>query len=94
MTGLIPTIGPPVMQKLFESNGLTHSESQTGSFVEPYIQARQSVLQRFTIDYVQDLLEKTRGNITQGARLAGLSRVALQKILRRTGVDPGQYRPE
>lgn len=60
--------------------------------VEPYSQARERVLQRFSTEYVDHLLEKTGGNISKGARLAGLSRVALQKILRRTGVDPENYR--
>ncbi|MFP4158437.1 MAG: sigma-54-dependent transcriptional regulator [Desulfobacterales bacterium] len=60
--------------------------------LEPYSQARERVLQRFSTEYVEHLLEKTGGNISKGARLAGLSRVALQKILRRTGVDPENYR--
>ena len=60
--------------------------------VEPYSQAKDRVLQQFSAEYAQQLLHKTGGNISRAAKLAGLSRVALQKILRRTGVDPAQYR--
>ncbi|MFW6055577.1 MAG: sigma-54-dependent transcriptional regulator [Thermodesulfobacteriota bacterium] len=60
--------------------------------VEPYNQGRQRVLHDYASSYAQNILQKTGGNISRAARLAGLSRVALQKILRRTGVDPRQYR--
>ncbi|MGM0646483.1 MAG: helix-turn-helix domain-containing protein, partial [Thermodesulfobacteriota bacterium] len=60
--------------------------------VEPYSQAKERVLQSFTAEYIHTLMQKTQGNVSQAARLAGLSRVALQKILRRTEVDPQHYR--
>ncbi|MBM9538064.1 sigma-54-dependent transcriptional regulator [Desulfobulbus alkaliphilus] len=59
--------------------------------VEPYIQARDRLLEGFTREYVQNLLGLSSGNITRAAQLAGLSRVAMQKILRRTGIDPAVY---
>jgi DNA-binding NtrC family response regulator len=58
----------------------------------PYSQAKERVLQQFTSQYARQLLHKTGGNVSQAAKLAGLSRVALQKMLRRIGVDPAQYR--
>ena len=63
-----------------------------GDGLEPYSQAKERVLQSFTTEYIHALLQKTRGNVSQAAKLAGLSRVALQKILRRTAVDPRNYR--
>lgn len=54
-----------------------------GEGLEPYKQAKERVLQRFTLKYVSQLLEKTGGNVTKAAELSGLSRVALQKIRRR-----------
>jgi len=62
--------------------------------LEPYNQAKERVLQKFSADYVEHLMQKTGGNISQAAKLGGLSRVALQKILRRTGVDPQKFREE
>jgi DNA-binding NtrC family response regulator len=58
---------------------------------EPYIQARDRLLEDFTREYVHNLLGMSAGNITRAAHLAGLSRVAMQKILRRTGIDPVPY---
>ncbi len=65
-----------------------------GSAVEPYSQAKDRVLHRFSAEYAHDLLQMTQGNVSRAAKLAGLSRVALQKILRKTGVDPSEYRPQ
>jgi len=66
--------------------------SATDVEMKPYMQARQSVLDHFTREYVQDLLSRTGGNISKAAKLAGLSRVAIQKILRRTGIRMEDYR--
>ncbi|MFO8033018.1 MAG: sigma-54 dependent transcriptional regulator [Desulfohalobiaceae bacterium] len=63
-------------------------------WIEPYSRAKDRVLQRFSAEYAQQLLQRTRGNVSQAAKLAGLSRVALQKLLRRTGVDPACFRQE
>lgn len=78
-----------------ENNGRTEQAKaghvQAGA-LEPYTQAKERVLQKFTTDYVHQLMQQTGGNISQAAKLAGISRVALQKILRRAGVDPREYR--
>jgi len=63
----------------------------TDAEVEPYMKARQCAMDLFTRNYVQSLLTKTGGNISQAARTAGLSRVAMQNILRRTGINPADY---
>ncbi len=60
-----------------------------GEGLEPYKQAKERVLQRFTLKYVSQLLEKTGGNVTRAAELSGLSRVALQKIRRRLEASSG-----
>jgi DNA-binding NtrC family response regulator len=58
----------------------------------PYKQAKYDVIHAFTRDYIHHLLTSTNGNISEAARLSGLSRVALQKILARLGDDAGKYR--
>lgn len=65
------------------------SESQGGDAVEPYKDAKERLLHRFTLKYVSSLLEKTGGNVTRAAELSGLSRVALQKIMRRLDFRSG-----
>jgi DNA-binding NtrC family response regulator len=57
--------------------------------IEPYKDAKERLLHRFTLKYVSDLLEKTNGNVTRAAELSGLSRVAVQKIMLRLDFTAG-----
>jgi transcriptional regulator with GAF, ATPase, and Fis domain len=59
---------------------------------ETYKEAKERCLDDFTRSYVQRLLEETAGNISQAARLSGLERVSLQKIVRRLGIDAEEFR--
>ncbi len=57
-----------------------------------YKPAKERVVNEFTQAYVTELLQKTRGNVSQAAELSGLGRASFQKILRRLGIKPGRYR--
>jgi DNA-binding NtrC family response regulator len=46
----------------------------------------------FTEAYIHDLLTQTRGNVSEAARVSGLSRPALQKILSRMGETAASFR--
>ena len=46
----------------------------------------------FTQSYVNELLTQTKGNVSEAARISGLSRVALQKILSRMGESAARFR--
>lgn len=63
-----------------------------GAEIEQYADAKNRVLNEFTGCYVRKILAATGGNISHGAKLAGMSRVALQKILRRMDIDPEAFR--
>lgn len=68
-------------------------EQQPGdTTTEPYIQARNRIMEQFTKKYVHNLLGVTAGNVSKAARMAGLSRVAMQKIIRRMQLNAGDYR--
>ncbi|MEF2144537.1 MAG: sigma-54 dependent transcriptional regulator [Desulfovibrionaceae bacterium] len=58
----------------------------------PYKEAKGKIMDDFTRAYVRDLLESTAGNISEAARVSGLSRVALQKILKRLDMDAEGFR--
>jgi DNA-binding NtrC family response regulator len=60
--------------------------------IAPYLQEKNRVLSAFTGEYMDNLLKITGGNISQAARVAGLSRQALQKIMVRKGIDSDAYR--
>lgn len=60
--------------------------------VIPYKEAKTEVLHSFTRTYTHALLTRTKGNVSEAARLSGLSRVALQKILGRTQIQAAQFK--
>jgi len=64
----------------------------SGSPLGEYKSAKAEVVSAFTQHYVRDLLAQTRGNVSEAARVSGLSRVALQKILVRMGESAARYR--
>lgn len=60
--------------------------------IAPYKVAKAALVDEFTQGYIAELLTSTGGNISEAARLSGLSRVALQKILTRLSIDVSEYR--
>ncbi|MFP4657316.1 MAG: sigma-54-dependent transcriptional regulator [Desulfonatronovibrionaceae bacterium] len=62
--------------------------------IAPYKEHKAAVVHDFTRVYVRNLLQKTKGNISEAARISGLERVSLQKILRRIGIDAEEFRKQ
>ncbi len=60
--------------------------------VMPYKDAKASLVESFSERYLRDLLESTGGNVTEAARLSGLSRVSIQKMVARYGIDAAAMR--
>ncbi len=79
-----------MVEKIPDALGGTDGYAAGG--IEAYTDAKSRVISAFTEAYVKKVLEKTGGNISHGAKLAGMSRVALQKILRRMEIDPERFR--
>ena len=52
-----------------------------------YEEAKQAALEVFQRRFLQRVLERTRGNVTQAADLCGLTRVAMQKLMRKLQLD-------
>lgn len=69
--------------------GLASVSSAAGDDPAPYKQAKAQVLDDFTRRYVRQVLERSGGNISEAARISGIERVSLQKIIKRTGGLPG-----
>ncbi len=57
-----------------------------------YKEAKQNVLDTFTTKYIAMLLTKTGGNVSKSAEHSGVSRAALQKIMKRLGISASEYR--
>jgi DNA-binding NtrC family response regulator len=52
----------------------------------PYHEAKDALLARFDREYCTDLLARANGNVSQAARIAGLERKYLYKVLERAGL--------
>jgi len=57
-----------------------------------YQEAKNQALEAFTRTYVDQLLGRTRGNVSEAARVSGLERASLQKILKRLGVGAQDFK--
>jgi DNA-binding NtrC family response regulator len=57
-----------------------------------YREAKHHLLDDFTRRYVRSLLAQTGGNISEAARVSGLERVSLQKILKRLSIEAGEFK--
>lgn len=60
--------------------------------VPAYKEAKEELLRRFMSQYVVRLLQDTGGNVSRAAEISGLTRAALQKIMRRTAIQANSFR--
>ncbi len=67
-------------------------EESNGKAVKPYQQAKEELLENFTREYITRLLGQTEGNVTRASDIAGISRTALQKIMRRYEIRSEDFR--
>ncbi|WP_457572440.1 sigma-54-dependent transcriptional regulator [Desulfovulcanus sp.] len=81
-------IDMPVLSLLTKGNGEKSME------LKPYKQAKAEVVDNFTRNYVTVLMRKAKGNVSEAARLSGLERVSLQKILKRLNINAQEFRME
>ena len=59
---------------------------------EPYQDLKEKAIESFTLAYLDRLLDRTAGNVSAAAKLSGMKRQSLQKIIKRYGVDVQQLR--
>lgn len=57
-----------------------------------YTRAKAQVIDNFEKKFLTSLMEKSRGNVTEAARMAGTERRCLGKLLQKYGIDKGQFR--
>lgn len=59
---------------------------------KPYKKLKAAVIHTFTVDYLRRLLAHTQGNITLSAKISGIKRQSLQKIIKRYDIPVESYR--
>ncbi len=62
--------------------------------VESYHSARKSVIAQFESRYVRWLVRRTRGNISEAARVAGIERATVYRLLHRHRVTTPIRQPD
>jgi len=67
-------------------------KDRPNSDVEPYKKAKEQAISSFTRGYVTMLLKVTGGNVSRAAEISGLTRAALQKIMRRHSIISSDFR--
>lgn len=87
------TIEAPLISLVEENNNTGPLLQADGSVaLRPYKDAKAEVVDTFTISYAKDLLTTAKGNVSEAARISGLSRVALQKIMTKFGIDAKAFK--
>jgi len=57
-----------------------------------YKEARRSLLERFNVKYISELLKECKGNVSLAAKKADLERQSLQHLMRKYGINSEEYR--
>ena len=92
-----PVISKDDLQAFIAQNGAFPSETPPwlpvgNDLFLGYKEAKDDLLQKFMSQYVVQLLQITRGNVSRAAEMSGLSRAALQKIMQRIDIKAGSFR--
>ena len=78
--------------KLTPQDGAQAPAASTSWDDRPYREAKEKTLLAFNTRYIGNLLSRSRGNVSQAARLCGMERQALQQIMRRYNIRADDYR--
>ncbi len=57
-----------------------------------YREAKEKIVEKFTVRYMTSLLEQTGGNVSRAAKKAGIERQSMQQLLKKYGVSAARFR--
>ncbi len=58
----------------------------------PYKKAKEKIVHTFSVSYLTRALQASGGNVTAAARMCGLERQSLQRLLKKHDLDPASFR--
>jgi DNA-binding NtrC family response regulator len=67
------------------------TQEQSGLTEQSFREAKRELVNRFERIYLEDALRKSNGNIAQAARASGKARRAFFELMRKHGVNPGDF---
>lgn len=68
-----------------------NADHSSAPVTEPFREAKCRVIEQFEENYVNELLEQCSGNISQAAKIANKDRRAFGRLVKKYGVDKGQF---
>jgi DNA-binding NtrC family response regulator len=78
-----------VGQAPFDRRGIADVSLIPGAPTAAYHETRERVMARFEKDYLTQVLQETQGNVSEAARVAGVNRATLYRLLERHGLTKG-----
>ncbi len=86
---LLLTLGPhAVLPLLHPAWGETRASAASDTLgPQRFAEAKEQTIHLFEKLYVQDLMQRSGGNISQAARVAGMDRTYLHRLLKKHGLD-------
>jgi DNA-binding NtrC family response regulator len=82
------------MPILLRSGGARQSPEISVTADIPYHEAKDAYVSRFEREYLTDLLRRSGDNLSQAARIAGLERKYLYRVLERAGLSPSRLKAD
>jgi DNA-binding NtrC family response regulator len=73
----------------FDRRGIADVSLVPGAPTAAYHETRERVMARFEKDYLTQVLQETQGNVSEAARVAGVNRATLYRLLERHGLTKG-----
>lgn len=94
---IILTVGDVILPEALPSSLTAHSVSTANLHQTPissdWRTAREAALRDFEEGFIRAALQSSHGSVTKAARRVGLERQSFQRLMKRYGVESGDYRP-
>lgn len=89
--GVILAAGGPIEAHHLAFPSTQETGADAAEITESYEEAKQRMLEHFQRRFLERILESTNGNISHAAEDSGLTRAAVQKMMRRLNIDRSRF---
>ena len=74
------------------TNGTATHAPDVDDMSSTLTEAKRRAASEFEKRYLTRVMEKSKGSVSEGARLAGLDRTNFRRLLQRHGLDPAAFK--